>query len=105
MAANTYSTTAIDGSADQFAPSATASPPRTPAQVAADAALASQRVAPFIADPSLPVVTPRSYIASNYNAIQANRVPSRTQAAEVKIAAFDASFNNNGNNANNANNN
>ncbi|PVH72979.1 hypothetical protein DL98DRAFT_576521 [Cadophora sp. DSE1049] len=93
MAHGTSSTTAINGSADEIAPYPTAPPPRTPAQIAADAALAHQRAAAFVADTSLPVVSPPSY--------HSNTIASRTQAAGTNIANFDAAFNNNNNHGNN----
>ncbi|KAK0106187.1 hypothetical protein ONS96_003831 [Cadophora gregata f. sp. sojae] len=86
MAYSTSSTTAIDGSADEFAPSpTTAPPPRTQAKIAAEAALSRQRTSIFIADTSLPVVTPRTYYQSS--------TVVRTQAAAAQIQAFDAAFN------------
>ncbi|KAG4421265.1 hypothetical protein IFR04_005567 [Cadophora malorum] len=92
MAGNTYSSTAINGSANEFAPSPTSPPPRTPAQVAADTALARGRTTTWVTDSSLPVVALSSYHPAY-----------RTQAAGTAIASFEVAFgsgNNTGNNHN-----
>ncbi|KAH7395422.1 hypothetical protein BKA64DRAFT_708815 [Cadophora sp. MPI-SDFR-AT-0126] len=99
-ASDTYSTATIDGSADEFSPSSTSPPPRTPAQVAADMALSRQRTAAFVADTSLPVVTPAFYHVINSNASQPNPTAARTQAARINIANFNLAFDNNATNAN-----
>ncbi|PVH70054.1 hypothetical protein DL98DRAFT_598140 [Cadophora sp. DSE1049] len=88
MAANTSSTTAVDGSADEFVPAPKYPPPRTPAQLAADAALADQRISVFTSDTFLYIVSPPPYN---------NTSTSRTQAAASNIAAFDAAFDKNDN--------
>ncbi|KAH7395442.1 hypothetical protein BKA64DRAFT_643279 [Cadophora sp. MPI-SDFR-AT-0126] len=86
MVHSTSSTTAVNGSAEEFSPSTTGPPPRTPAQVAADDVLAHQRAAIFIADTSLPVVAPQPH--------HPNAIATRAQVAGTSIAKFDVSFNN-----------
>ncbi|KAH7370218.1 hypothetical protein BKA65DRAFT_531925 [Rhexocercosporidium sp. MPI-PUGE-AT-0058] len=81
---NTYSSTAVDGSADEFAPSSSVQAPKTPAQLAAEKALALQRLSSFISHTSIgfvPVPLDNS-----------STIASRHHAAQAVIAAFDAAF-------------
>ncbi|KAH6721667.1 hypothetical protein BKA61DRAFT_700442, partial [Leptodontidium sp. MPI-SDFR-AT-0119] len=86
MAASTSSTTAVNGSADEFAPSSASPPPRTPDQVEEDAALATRRCEAFMDDTLLPILT------AQYTESYASTAPSRIQEAAANIDAFDAAF-------------
>ncbi|KAH9203919.1 hypothetical protein DL95DRAFT_418671 [Leptodontidium sp. 2 PMI_412] len=100
MAASTSSTTAVNGSANQFAPSSTSPPRRTPDQASEDAALATRRFEAFMNDTLLPVYT------TAYTNNHQTTIPSRTEEAAANIDAFDAAFDkgNNNNNSKNGNN-
>ncbi|KAG4421282.1 hypothetical protein IFR04_005584 [Cadophora malorum] len=92
MAYSTSSNTPINGSADGFALFPNAPPPRTPAQVAADAALSRRQAAEFVADLSLPVVAPSTCIVDSSNTTHSIPTVARIQAAYTSIAKFDAAF-------------
>ncbi|KAL5323709.1 hypothetical protein ACEPPN_008250 [Leptodophora sp. 'Broadleaf-Isolate-01'] len=86
MAVSTSSTTAVNGSADEFASSCTSPPPRTPEQVEEDVALATRRVEAFMNDTSAPAFT------TAYTENHASTAASRIQDAAANIDAFDAAF-------------
>ncbi|PVH72976.1 hypothetical protein DL98DRAFT_595486 [Cadophora sp. DSE1049] len=83
---NTYSTTAVDGSADEFGPSPSVHSPKTPAQVAANKALERQRMNSFMADSSLPTLVTRHRGGTD------DTISDRRDAAAANIACFDKAF-------------
>ncbi|KAL5323698.1 hypothetical protein ACEPPN_008239 [Leptodophora sp. 'Broadleaf-Isolate-01'] len=86
----TYSTAAVDGSMDEFAPTPYSPPPKTPVQLAADKALDSQRITAFMVDTSL--APPIASIYPGYYDLR-NTAASRCQAAAMNINMFDKAFN------------
>ncbi|PVH72974.1 hypothetical protein DL98DRAFT_595484 [Cadophora sp. DSE1049] len=81
---NTYSTTAVDGSADEFSPSPTSHTPKTPSQIAAEEALALTRIQTFISNYTTSTVS--------ISLVSNSTVASRLAAAQASITAFDAAF-------------
>ncbi|KAG4428834.1 hypothetical protein IFR05_015683 [Cadophora sp. M221] len=84
---NTYSTTAVDGSADEYGPSPTLRSPQTPEQLAAAKALALQRIGSFVKD------TPIAFVSVSIDSN--STIASRHNAAQTAIASFDVAFSNN----------
>ncbi|KAL5323710.1 hypothetical protein ACEPPN_008251 [Leptodophora sp. 'Broadleaf-Isolate-01'] len=86
---NTYSTTAVDGSTDEYGPSPSRQSRQTPEQLAVDKALAQQRITSFVKDTSIAFVS----VSLDSN----STIASRHHAAQTAITAFDAAFSNNKN--------
>ncbi|KAH9204077.1 hypothetical protein DL95DRAFT_471807 [Leptodontidium sp. 2 PMI_412] len=86
---NTYSTTAVDGSADEYGPSPSCQSRQTPEQLAVDKALAQQRITSFVRDTSIAFVS----VSLDSN----STIASRHHAAQAAVTAFDAAFSNNNN--------
>ncbi|KAL2071951.1 hypothetical protein VTL71DRAFT_11294 [Oculimacula yallundae] len=85
------STAAVDGSATEMSPSSSSiGNSKTPTQIAADQALARERLALFMADTAIPVLT-----RSRPSGLGQDIATARRNAADASIAAFDKAFNKN----------
>ncbi|KAH7395419.1 hypothetical protein BKA64DRAFT_708811 [Cadophora sp. MPI-SDFR-AT-0126] len=83
-----YSTTAVDGSADEFSPSSTVNTPKTSSQIEAQKAMSLERTDRFTADTSSPFT---SLDIDGHT--EGDGVVNRRQAgAAAEIAAFDKVF-------------
>ncbi|KAL5316393.1 hypothetical protein ACEPPN_015438 [Leptodophora sp. 'Broadleaf-Isolate-01'] len=81
---NTYSTTAVDGSADESA--YTPPQPQTPAQVAANKALDLQRINNFMADTGLATTMGAAYTKSEEYAAGVADAHCRRAASAIGVA-------------------
>ncbi|KAH9215460.1 hypothetical protein DL95DRAFT_461091 [Leptodontidium sp. 2 PMI_412] len=81
---NTYSTTAVDGSADGFA--YTPPQPQTPAQVAANKVLDLQRINNFMADTGLATATVAAYTKHEEYAAGVAEAHCRKAASAIGVA-------------------